>query len=172
MTGTLSKNRHRITSRFLLAALGAALALLSGCQAPEADSGSTTETVPVVHVIDGDTLIIERAGQDERVRLLGIDAPEVARNDSPGEPCANEATALTEHLTASTEVTVVADSTQPATDRYGRTLAYVEAEGRDVSAELLRAGLAEVYYSAEDISRYGDYRKLAANADVPSCAEE
>lgn len=172
MTGTLSKNQHRITSRFLLAALGAALALLSACEAPETDSGSRTETAPVVHVIDGDTLIIERAGQDERVRLLGIDAPEVAHNDSPGESCADEATALTEKLTATAEVTVVADPTQPATDRYGRTLAYVEVEGQDVSAELLRAGLAEVYYSAEDISRYGDYRKLAANADLPSCAEE
>lgn len=127
--------------------------------------------VEVVHVIDGDTLIVERDGSEERVRLLGIDAPETARQGQPGEPCADEATALTQELIAAAadEVEVISDSSQPDEDRYGRTLAYVEADGQDVSAELLRAGLAEVYESAPDIARYADYEQLAARAVVPAC---
>lgn len=130
----------------------------------------TAEAVEVVRVIDGDTLIVERDGAEERVRVLGIDAPEVARDGSPGEPCADEATALTERLTGGGEVEVITDPSQSETDRYGRTLAYVEAGGQDVSAELLREGLAEVYESAPDIDRYADYEELAATAAVPSCA--
>lgn len=132
----------------------------------------TAEAVEVVRVIDGDTLIVDRDGAEERVRVLGIDAPEVARDGSPGEPCAAEATALTERLTDGGEVEVITDPSQSETDRYGRTLAYVEADGRDVSAELLREGLAEVYESAPDIDRYTEYEELAATAAVPGCASE
>lgn len=127
------------------------------------------EVLEVVRVIDGDTLIVERDGGEERVRLLGIDAPEVARDGQPGEPCAAEATALTQELTDRAEVEVISDPSQPDEDRYGRTLAYVEADGRDVSAELLRTGLAEVYEAAPDIARYADYEELAARAAVPAC---
>lgn len=130
----------------------------------------TATAVEVVHVIDGDTIIVDRDSEEERVRVLGIDAPEVAREGEPGERCADEATALTEELTAGAEVVVVADPSQEETDRYGRTLAYVEADGQDVSAELLSAGLAEVYESAPDIARYADYEALAGQAATPSCA--
>jgi len=124
------------------------------------------------YVIDGDTLTVERDGSEERVRLLGIDALEVARDGQSGEPCANEATKPTGQLTAGGAVAVIPDKTQGATDRYVRALAHVEAGGRDVSAELLSAGLAKVYYSAPDIERYDDYRALAAQAPRPSCADE
>lgn len=129
----------------------------------------TATAVEVVHVIDGDTLIVERDGSEERVRVLGIDAPEVARDGEPGEKCATEATALTEELTADADVVVVADPSQAETDRYGRTLAYVEADGQDVSAELLSAGLAQVYEAAPGIARYAEYEQLADQADAPSC---
>lgn len=170
MTDGSSKNPGRRADRSAAAAslLGVA-ALLAACQ-PLDDAGHP-EAVSVVHVIDGDTVIVERNGDEERVRLLGIDAPEVAHGGKPGEPCADEATELTERLTATTAVEIIPDTTQAETDQYGRTLAYIEANGQDVSAELLRAGLAEVYYSAPDINRYGDYEKLAAQADRPSCAE-
>lgn len=124
----------------------------------------------LVHVIDGDTLIVEReAREDERVRVLGIDAPEVARDGEPGERCAAEATSLTEELTAGGSVTIIPDPSQEETDRYGRTLAYVEVDGEDVGAALLEAGLAEVYRAAPDIERYATYEELEAQAPEPAC---
>lgn len=125
--------------------------------------------IEMVRVIDGDTIVAKRDGQEERVRILGIDAPEVARDGESGEKCATEATALTEELTADADVVVVADPSQAETDRYGRTLAYVEADGQDVSAELLSAGLAQVYEAAPGIARYAEYEQLADQADAPSC---
>lgn len=139
-------------------------------QAKTTPTTGASSPIEVVHVIDGDTIVAERDGQEERVRILGIDAPEVARDNTPGERCADEATALTEELTADAEVVAVTDPSQAETDRYGRTLAYVEADGQDVSAELLSAGLAEIYEAAPDIARYGDYEALAEQAATPSCA--
>lgn len=127
--------------------------------------------VELVHVIDGDTIIVDRDGEEERVRILGIDAPEVARNGEAGERCADEATALTEALTAGGTVELIADPSQSETDRYGRTLAYVEADGTDVGVELLAAGLAEVYGAAPDIARYDHYQNAAAQAEPAECGK-
>ncbi|WP_180951832.1 thermonuclease family protein [Brevibacterium jeotgali] len=132
-------------------------------------SAQATETVAVVRVIDGDTIIVNRDNNEERVRILGIDAPEVARDGAPGEECAAEATALTEELTAGRDVVTTTDPSQSETDRYGRTLAYVEADGQDVGAELLTSGLAKVYESATDIARYADYERLGQQAEPPPC---
>lgn len=131
--------------------------------------GGEAATVDVVRVIDGDTLSVERDGAEERVRILGIDAPEVARDGQPGERCADEAAARTEELTTDADVVIVTDPSQLETDSYGRALAYVEADDQDISGELLSAGLAEVYEAAPDISRYATYVDLAEQAGVPDC---
>lgn len=88
----------------------------------EAEKGWQDE---VEHVIDGDTLIVDNKGVEEHVRLLGVDAPEVAGDGQPGDACADEATALTGRLAATAVVEVVSDPSQPDEDRYGRTLDYV-----------------------------------------------
>lgn len=138
-------------------------------QAEDRPGRGEDELVEVLRVIDGDTILVDRDGHEDRVRILGIDSPEVARDGQPGERCANEATALTEELTTEADVVLVADPSQSETDRFGRTLAYVEADGQDVSGALLSAGLAEVYESAPDIARYADYEELAAEAELPDC---
>lgn len=148
---------------------GAILTLCCGCAPSPAASQTEGEarSVTVEHVLDGDTIIVDG---DERVRLLGVDAPEVSHNGSIAEPCANEAATLsTTTLESAKTVELVTDDSQPATDRFGRTLAYVEADGADMSAKLLETGLADVYYAAPTISRFSDYRKIAATAPAPKC---
>lgn len=90
----------------------------------------------VTSITDGDTL---RAG-DERVRLTGIDTPEV----SGGVECfAREATdALTRLVPPGTEVRLVADV--ELRDRYDRTLAYVYrlTDGAFVNLAMARNGYA------------------------------
>lgn len=91
--------------------------------------------VTVTSITDGDTL---RAG-DERVRLIGIDAPEV-----DGAECgADAATAALERLVpVGARVLLVSD--QEPTDRYDRTLAYVHraSDGLHVNLALAREGYA------------------------------
>jgi endonuclease YncB( thermonuclease family) len=42
--------------------------------------GQTLEWVTVVKIIDGDTLIVEYGGKEEKVRFIGIDCPECRIN--------------------------------------------------------------------------------------------
>ena len=93
-----------------------------------------------IHVVDGDTL---RIG-NERIRLLGIDAPELSQTcrDAKGSAwaCGGEASARLKTLAAA-DLTC----TRRGLDRYGRTLAICRAGGVDVGETLVREGLAVSY---------------------------
>jgi endonuclease YncB( thermonuclease family) len=91
-------------------------------------------------VVDGDT--INKRGQS--IRIIGVDTPE------RGECGYAEATALTRSLTAG-GVALVKSPTTDNRDRYDRLLRFVEtANGQDVGARLIRAGLANARYDSRD----------------------
>ena len=121
----------------------------------------------VVRVVDGDTLIASFDGRQERVRLIGIDAPETTggKNECQG-------LAATQALTwtvGDRDVVLVSDPTQTDRDRYDRLLRYVELDGSDVGADLVRRGLAHeyTYRAADPYQRQESYRMAqgAARAD-------
>lgn len=144
----------------------------------QAQAATTTEKTithhaTVTHITDGDTITATWQGHTTTVRLLGIDAPEIAHptHGKPhGQPCGTTATHLTSKLVKGKTVTLTRDTENTATDKYGRTLAYVTTGNTDVSAALLKHGLAEVYHAAPDIDRYHHYQHLAAKAPTPDCA--
>jgi len=123
----------------------------------------------VADVIDGDTIDLEGG---ERVRLLGVDAPEVYY-EGHDDCSSQDSTAccyglesvdwLTENLPAGTTVRLEFDL-----DCYGvfdRTLAYIWIVDEDnpedelfLNEELLKDGLARVY--DEDIEQAQDIRYL------------
>jgi endonuclease YncB( thermonuclease family) len=92
-------------------------------------------------VIDGDSL---RIG-DVEVRLFGIDAPEsdqICRDDRQ-QPykCGLLATSALEQMIGDLPVTCYVMSG----DRYGRTVAICEVNGRDLGEALVRQGMAVAY---------------------------
>jgi len=91
----------------------------------------------IKRVVDGDTLLL--AG-GERVRLIGVDAPETVRPDHPVEPWGPEASDFTKDFLAGGEVRLQFD--RERLDRYERYLAYVWVGDLMLNEELLRAGLA------------------------------
>ena len=93
----------------------------------------------VVEVLDGDTVVINDARRSS-VRYLGIDTPEVSREDSPGEPMAEEASEVNRALVGGKQVKLEFD--EEKYDTYGRMLAHVYVDGVFVNLELLRKGLA------------------------------
>lgn len=95
----------------------------------------------VQRVVDGDTLLL---ANQSRVRLIGVDTPEI---HGSVEPWGKEATEFTRRFVAGGEVRLVFDGRR--TDQYGRVLAHVWVGGRMLCEELARAGLgrAEMKYS-------------------------
>lgn len=147
---------------------------LTACTAAGGTSQEMTLTTDaqLQRVIDGDTLTVRWDADTHKVRILGIDAPEVPHpsyGKRIGEACGHEATVLTRKLVAGHRLTVTGDHGGDTHDKYGRTLAYVEANGHDVETELLTAGLAEQYHAARSIGRYQQYRTLTERASAPKC---
>lgn len=90
-----------------------------------------------ITVIDGDTLRIN----GERIRLIGIDAPEIhgcrqGRVCVPGDGQASKRS-LAAMMAGHVNVRRV------GRDRYGRTLAQVYVGGRNIACEQLRRGQAQ-----------------------------
>ena len=100
----------------------------------------------VTHVIDGDTITVraESDGTEARVRLLGIDAPEMTDDDGAPGPAhwAAESTGSLRAVLEGRTVTLRLDATDTR-DKYGRLLAYVYVgDGDNVNLALVRDGHA------------------------------
>lgn len=90
----------------------------------------------VVTVLDGDTFeVVTTDRRRVRIRLEGIDCPE------RGEPFSNVARSFTRQLAFDRTVQVEVRDV----DRYGRLVARVTSEGKDLSQALVAAGLATHY---------------------------
>ncbi|MBE2318546.1 thermonuclease family protein [Solirubrobacter sp. CPCC 204708] len=115
----------------------------------------------VTRVVDGDT--VKLGG--ETVRLLGIDTPESRRPQTPVECGSKKAATALRRLVEGRTVTLVRDPTQDATDRFGRTLAYVSVAGKDAGEAMVASGWAKPYvYGDVEFARAGRYRSAAADA--------
>ena len=114
----------------------------------------------VVRVVDGDTVDVRLAsGAQRRVRMLGIDTPEVYGGVECGGPAASRA--LARLLPVGTPVRLTSDPTQDKVDRYGRILRYVTkaSTGRDMDYLQVRRGHARVYvYQHHPFRRVSAYR--------------
>jgi len=94
-------------------------------------------------VIDGDTVWILGSDRSiaERIRLQNVDAPELRRPRSRRE--LNRAVAATEFLRTRIEQARSATIRRRGRDRYGRTLARISVDGRDLGRMLVSAGHAK-----------------------------
>jgi micrococcal nuclease len=121
--------------RWILGALALTLAacgdsLTLGPPAPTIEPA--LPTAEVIRVSDGDSLTVKLRGVKTRVRIEGIDAPELQQAGSKG------ATSALAGLVKGRTVEVQ----ETGKDRYGRTLAQIRADGKDVGVELVRQGWA------------------------------
>ena len=143
--------------------LWARLAAVAACAlvaAPAAQAGDFTKRASVTRVIDGDTIVVRLdGGRSERVRVIGIDTPEV------GDCWAAQATAETRRLADGKHVTLIGDGTQDTRDRYGRLLAYVWLPGgKDLGFQLMAGGYARKYIYDRPFERLAAYENAAALA--------
>ena len=116
--------------------------VLVGCAVLLAQAAAAEELRGrVVGVTDGDTLTLLTERREEvRIRLAAIDTPE------SGQPYGSRARQILSDLTFGKPVRVEVQDT----DRYGRTVGRVFADGLDVNAEMVRRGAAWVYRRYSD----------------------
>ncbi len=116
----------------------------------------------VSKIVDGDTVDVTKAGTTHRIRVIGIDTPEV------GQCGYLEATANMKTLLAGKHVNVVPGARDDL-DRYGRYLRYLDVDGTDAGLRQIQAGLAVARYDSR--AGYGAHPRetsdVAADAASP-----
>ncbi len=111
---------------------------------PAAD-GPQPQSATVAAVVDGDTIDVDTAAGSFRVRLIGIDTPEINRDGGQEDCYALEARGMLDDLLYGKIVQLVADPTQANVDAYGRLLRYVLVDGVSAAETLIRDGGGREY---------------------------
>lgn len=106
-----------------------------------------TPTLPVVtRVVDGDTVVLSSG---EKVRYIGINAPESVDPRKAVECFGREAAAENKRLVEGHPVTLVKDVSE--TDSFGRLLRYVYVDGVFINELLVRNGYARASAYPPDV---------------------
>lgn len=121
-----------------MASLIAAAFLLAAWSPPSSAQEPLSWSGRVVLIIDGDSLLVRRAGRRVKVRLDEVDCPE------PDQPFGKEAKSLTSRLCLGKKVQVENAVVDPYyKQRYRATV--ILPDGRDLGMELVKEGLAWNY---------------------------
>ena len=117
----------------------------------------------IVRVIDGDTMLVDlRNGPKARVRLLGIDTPEVFGGKECWGPQASRL--AKKILPKGRQVVLRSDRSQPLKDRYDRLLRYMNFRKYDIGKVQLLLGNAKVYVVGQRFTKFGEYKRAARKA--------
>ena len=121
--------------RLLAACLLILLAAADCCQA-------RTIEATVKAVYDGDTVLLAtRESSQIKTRLYGIDAPETAKPDKPGQPFGDASKAALRSKVLGRRVSAEIIEI----DQYQRAVAVIRHAGRDINREMVAEGMAWAY---------------------------
>lgn len=131
--------------------------MLGGFWLFSTDNSPATATVQ--HVVDGDTPYVLLEGTGTKVRLLKVDAPEVAHGDRPGQ-CFGESASdfLARQLPKGTTVQLFFDVERH--DPYVGTLAAVTRKGEFINESLMVTDHAKAMKAQQKV-KYCDQLRAA-----------
>lgn len=117
----------------------------------------------VVRVIDGDTIVVDFNGQNEKVRLIGVDTPESVH---PNERKNTEEGVLTSNYTKErlSGKSVKLEFDVQERDKYGRLLAYVYIDDYMYNKELLEKGYAKIATYPPNVKYVEEFEVLQLKA--------
>lgn len=100
----------------------------------------------VSEFVDGDTIAVSMNGQNEIIRMIGVDTPETHRPNTPVQCYGPEAAEYTEKLIGKSRVRLQADPLNTNRDRYQRLLRYVYlADGTLLEQKIISEGYGFAY---------------------------
>lgn len=110
-------------------------------------------SVNLVDCVDGDTAKFDLNGEVITTRFLAVDTPETKHPTKGVEPFGPEASEYTcNALKGANSISLEYDNGSTKTDKYGRHLVWVWADGKLLQKSLVEQGLARIAYL------YGDYK--------------
>lgn len=135
---------------------------LNAQAAPLCPTHHIDRQVQVRYVHDGDTLHLTNG---EKVRLIGIDTPELARKGRPNQPLAIQARDRLRQLVKNSNNQLGLRLGAEHFDRYGRSLAHLyDQNGSSISAQLLQNGLATLLAVPPNLNGLDCYATMEAQA--------
>ncbi len=118
--------------------------------ATSTQASTSSTNAQLIRVVDGDTLVVRMDGEsaDAKVRLLGIDTPEVVDPRKPVQCFGKEASAHMHQLVDGKRIRLDSDPKADERDKYDRLLRNLFLEdGTDVNALMVKDGYAYAYLS-------------------------
>ncbi len=120
----------------------------------------------VLKVVDGDTLDVQVNGQSQRIRLIGVDTPEVVDPRKPVQCFGQQASNRTHQLADNQIVTLQSDPTQDDSDKYGRLLRYVFlSDGQMLNQLLIAQGYAHEYTYQVPYQYQAEFKQAQKDAE-------
>ncbi|MBF4563415.1 thermonuclease family protein [Microbacterium sp. VKM Ac-2870] len=138
---------------------------LTGCTPPES-APAGAEHGRVAAVVDGDTIKVDTATGTVRVRIIGINTPEIGRDGQSSECYAEQARDYLDQLVYGRTVDLSPDPSQADTDKYGRLLRHVYLDGVNVALTEIQAGVGAEYTYDKPYTGQSDYRAAQAAAQA------
>jgi micrococcal nuclease len=124
-----------------------------------------TAAATLERVIDGDTIVAQVDGREERIRYIGIDTPETVKPNTSVQCFGPQAHDLNARLLGAAGAPLTLRFDRELRDRYGRLLAYVfRADGLFVNARLIEAGAARTLAIAPNTARAAQLSELQHDA--------
>lgn len=122
-------------------------------------------TTTVIRVVDGDTIVVNYNGAEEKVRLIGVDTPESVHPDgNRNTESGILASDYTKEKLEGKEVELEFDVQQR--DMYGRLLAYVYVGGVMFNKTLLEDGIANLATYPPNVKYVNDFIAIVAVREV------
>lgn len=139
------------------------LGIMNNQEKIQNDSEITTTKGEVVRVVDGDTIVVNYNGKEEKVRLIGIDTPEsVHPNESKNTEEGIKVSDYTKERLKGKIVELELDVEER--DKYGRILAYVYIDGEMYNKELLEIGYAKLATYPPNVKYVDDFTEIQKKA--------
>lgn len=159
----MSKNSPKLSSTYLIAVIFFLLAAgfyLINEKYVVFGHGVSDGFASVVRVHDGDTVSVTIGQRREKIRLVGIDAPEMGQ-----EPWGGEAKKYLESILSSSGWRVRLEYDVEKRDKYDRTLAYLwTTDGRLVNMLMVKAGYAMLLTIPPNVKHAGELQAAQQEA--------
>lgn len=130
-----------------------------------------TKVYDVLRVVDGDTIVVDFNGTEEKVRLIGVDTPESVHPDSERNSEAGVlASDYTKERLEGKQVELEFDVQER--DMYGRLLAYVWLDGVMYNKTLLEDGVANLATYPPNVKHVEEFTAIVEARNAQNEARE